>query len=183
MLAKKTIKNQITLPKAVVTRFSGVDYFDVTTNGGYIVLRPLQESRADEVRARLAQIGMRGRCPRCRLLGASQAMKRRVVLDANTVLSALLFANGRLNWLREHWRTGGCVPLLSRDTARELIRVLAYPKFRLSLADRNELLADVVPYCEVVAVTKKCPVVYRVDRPIISRLGAEWQSRSINKRR
>jgi len=58
VLAKKTIKNQITLPKAVVTRFSGVNYFDVTTNGECIVLRPLQESRADEVRARLAQLGI-----------------------------------------------------------------------------------------------------------------------------
>ena len=56
MLAKKTVKNQITLPKAVVARFSGVEYFDVTTDGECIILRPLQESRADEVRARLAQL-------------------------------------------------------------------------------------------------------------------------------
>jgi hypothetical protein len=58
MLAKKTVKNQITLPKAVVTRFSGVDYFDVSTDGECIILRPLQRSRADEVRARLAQLGI-----------------------------------------------------------------------------------------------------------------------------
>jgi hypothetical protein len=58
MLAKKTAKNQITLPKAVVTRFSGVEYFDVSTDGECIVLRPLQRSRADEVRARLAQLGI-----------------------------------------------------------------------------------------------------------------------------
>lgn len=58
MLAKKTSKNQITLPKAVVTRFAGVDYFDVSTDGGSIILRPLQASRADEVRARLAELGI-----------------------------------------------------------------------------------------------------------------------------
>jgi hypothetical protein len=58
MLAKKTVKNQITLPKAVVTRFSGVDYFDVSTDGECIVLRPLQRSRVEEVRARLAQLGV-----------------------------------------------------------------------------------------------------------------------------
>jgi hypothetical protein len=29
MLAKKTSKNQITLPKAIADRFPGVDYFDV----------------------------------------------------------------------------------------------------------------------------------------------------------
>jgi hypothetical protein len=58
VLAKKTSKNQITLPKAVVTNFSGVDYFDVSTDGECIILRPLQRSRADEVRARLAQLGI-----------------------------------------------------------------------------------------------------------------------------
>ncbi|MFZ0297002.1 MAG: hypothetical protein WAM13_01505 [Candidatus Sulfotelmatobacter sp.] len=58
MLAKKTIKNQITLPKKVVTRFGAVEYFDVSTDGECIILRPLHVSRADEVRARLAQLGI-----------------------------------------------------------------------------------------------------------------------------
>ncbi|MGC1463607.1 MAG: hypothetical protein WA802_15495 [Terracidiphilus sp.] len=56
MLAKMTVKNQLTLPKAVATRFSGVEYFEVSTDGASIVLRPLQRSRADEVRERLAQM-------------------------------------------------------------------------------------------------------------------------------
>jgi hypothetical protein len=58
MLAKKTSKNQITLPKTVVTHFSGVEYFDVSTDGESITLRPLRKSRADEVRARLEQLGI-----------------------------------------------------------------------------------------------------------------------------
>ena len=58
MLAKMTVKNQLTLPKAVVTRFTGVEYFDVSTDGACIVLRPLQRSRAEEVRQRLAQLGI-----------------------------------------------------------------------------------------------------------------------------
>jgi hypothetical protein len=58
MLAKKTSKNQITLPKSVVTRFSGVEYFDVSSDGECIILRPLQRSRAEEVRAQLAQLGI-----------------------------------------------------------------------------------------------------------------------------
>ena len=58
MLAKKTVKNQITLPKAVVSRFGNVEYFDVTTDGEAIVLRPLRTSRVDEVRARLKQMGI-----------------------------------------------------------------------------------------------------------------------------
>lgn len=59
MLAKKTIKNQITLPKTVMTRFAGVEYFDVSTDGQSIILRPLQKNRADEVRLRLAQLGIK----------------------------------------------------------------------------------------------------------------------------
>jgi hypothetical protein len=58
MLAKKTTKNQITLPKVVVSKFGDVDYFDVSTDGESIILRPLQRSRADEVRAKLAQLGL-----------------------------------------------------------------------------------------------------------------------------
>jgi hypothetical protein len=58
MLTKKTTKNQITLPKAVITRFKGVEYFDVSTDGSSIILHPLQISRADEVRVKLAQLGI-----------------------------------------------------------------------------------------------------------------------------
>lgn len=71
-------------------------------------------------------------------------------------MSALLFANGRLAWLRPHWREGGCTPLLSRVTAAELTRVLGYPKFRLSQDDRRELLADYLPYCEVIEPSERC---------------------------
>jgi len=58
MLAKKTSMNQITLPKVIASRFPGVDYFDVREEDGRIVLVPLRESRADEVRARLQKLGI-----------------------------------------------------------------------------------------------------------------------------
>jgi hypothetical protein len=58
MLAKKTSKNQLTLPKAVVNHFLGVDYFDATTDGRTILLRPIEMSRAGEVRERLAALGI-----------------------------------------------------------------------------------------------------------------------------
>lgn len=76
----------------------------------------------------------------------------RLVLDTNTVLSALLFAKGRLAWLRPAWQAGRFVPLVSRATAEELIRVLAYPKFKLTAADREDLLGDYLPFCETVDV-------------------------------
>ena len=34
MLAKKTSKNQLTLPKEVADKFPGTDYFDVRVEGG-----------------------------------------------------------------------------------------------------------------------------------------------------
>ena len=58
MLAKLTVKNQLTLPKAIVTRFRGVEYFDVSTDGSAITLKPLQRSRLDEVRDKLAKLGI-----------------------------------------------------------------------------------------------------------------------------
>ena len=58
MLAKVTSKNQLTLPKAVATRISGVEYFDVSTDGVSITLRPLRQSRADEVRQHLEDLGI-----------------------------------------------------------------------------------------------------------------------------
>ena len=58
MLAKLTVKNQLTLPKAVAKNFAGVEYFDVSTDGSTIWLKPLRPSRLDEVRAKLASLGI-----------------------------------------------------------------------------------------------------------------------------
>ena len=58
MLAKKTSKNQITLPKAIVERFPDVEYFDVREEQGRIVLFPVALNRADAVRDKLAEMGI-----------------------------------------------------------------------------------------------------------------------------
>lgn len=58
MLAKKTSKNQITLPKDVVRHFPDVDYFDVREDAGRIVLSPVRPGRGDEVREKLARLGI-----------------------------------------------------------------------------------------------------------------------------
>ena len=64
----------------------------------------------------------------------------RAVLDTNVLVSALLFEKGRLSWLRPCWQKGQITPVLAETTARELLRVLAYPKFRLQSVDRERLL-------------------------------------------
>ena len=80
-------------------------------------------------------------------------MTYRVVFDTNTVVSALLFKDGRLAWLRRSWATGALTPLVCTETVAELLRVLAYPKFRLSRAEIDELLGDFLPFAEIVEVT------------------------------
>jgi uncharacterized protein len=80
---------------------------------------------------------------------------RRVVLDTNVLVSALVFASPSVAWLRGAWLDGAVIPLASRDTAAELIRVLACPKFRLSAEERDELLGDYLPWCEVIAAPKR----------------------------
>jgi bifunctional DNA-binding transcriptional regulator/antitoxin component of YhaV-PrlF toxin-antitoxin module len=58
MLAKLTSKNQLTLPKAVLSEFEGLECFEVTEEGGRIVLTPVRLNRADEVRAKLEELGL-----------------------------------------------------------------------------------------------------------------------------
>lgn len=52
---------------------------------------------------------------------------------------------------------GTFTPLVSTATAQELVRVLAYPKFRLTPADQRELLADYLPYGTTVRIPNPPP--------------------------
>lgn len=81
----------------------------------------------------------------------------RIVIDTNLVLSALVFAQGRLTPLRQAWQAHRIQPIVSRVTAAELIRVLAYPKFKLSPEEQQELLADYLPYCKTVLIPDPPP--------------------------
>jgi hypothetical protein len=58
VLAKRTSKNQLTLPKAVVTAVGEAEYFDVEVGDGRVVLTPVRLQRADAVRAKLAELGV-----------------------------------------------------------------------------------------------------------------------------
>ena len=76
----------------------------------------------------------------------------RVVLDTNVVLSALVFGGGTATALRRGWQNGAFEPMVSTATTHELLRVLAYPKFRLTADEQQELLADYLPFTSVVRV-------------------------------
>lgn len=47
--------------------------------------------------------------------------------------------------------------MVSRATAAELICALGYPKFRLTSAERDELLADYLPFCDTVRLPNPRP--------------------------
>jgi uncharacterized protein len=83
----------------------------------------------------------------------------RVVLGTNVVLSALVFGNGPAAQLRAGWQSGRFVPLASAATARELVRVLAYPKFRLAAGEQGDLLTDYIPWVTVLRSSEPPPPV------------------------
>jgi putative PIN family toxin of toxin-antitoxin system len=83
----------------------------------------------------------------------------RVVLDTNVVLSALVFGGAAAGQVRQAWQQGALLPLASTATVQELVRVLAYPKFRLSGEEQQELLADYLPHTETVRIPQPPPLV------------------------
>jgi hypothetical protein len=58
VIAKKTSKNQLTLPKRVVERFPDVEYFEVLVDDSRISLVPVRPGQLQEVQRRLEQLGI-----------------------------------------------------------------------------------------------------------------------------
>lgn len=96
---------------------------------------------------------------------AGTQVAQRVVFDTGVVVSALIFTEGRLGWMRREWREGRAVPLVSRSTVEELLRVFAYPKFGLTANERDELLGEYLPFAEAIAESKRAPRVPRCRDP------------------
>lgn len=60
MLAKLTVKNQITIPKDVISRLPNVEYFDVSYKDGNVILKPLKvyDTDLDGIRSKMKQLGI-----------------------------------------------------------------------------------------------------------------------------
>ena len=62
MLAKKTSKNQLTLPKDIVKAFPEIEYFDVSLEKNGILLVPVKITRADAtldgIRDKMEKLGI-----------------------------------------------------------------------------------------------------------------------------
>ena len=57
-IAKKTSKNQITLPKKIADQFPETEYFDVRCENRTIILYPVEWNKADRVREKLEGLGI-----------------------------------------------------------------------------------------------------------------------------
>ena len=59
--------------------------------------------------------------------------------------------------MRRAWQRQQIQPLVCRATVNELLRMLAYPKFKLAKTEQKDLLADFLPYAEVVELPNPWP--------------------------
>lgn len=79
----------------------------------------------------------------------------RVVLDTNVLVSALLFG-GRTGMLRDLWKSGRIIPLVTKETFAEFRKVLSYPKFKLTQREIRSILNDeILPFVAPVEITKQ----------------------------
>ena len=58
ILVKLTSKNQLTLPKSLISAVGAADYFEVQVKDGQIILTPVRIQRADAVRSKLEELGL-----------------------------------------------------------------------------------------------------------------------------
>jgi len=94
-------------------------------------------------------------------VGEKRKKIRRVVLDTNVLISALLF-EGEVSRLVVQWQMGVFPPVISKATFKELETVLSYPKFHLSSEEiRMILTEEILPFFEVVEVKEKIEGVCR----------------------
>ena len=85
-------------------------------------------------------------------MGETPKKVRRVVLDTNVLVSALLFT-GKLSKIVGLWRQGKVIPLISRETFEELRAVLEYPKFSLAPDELQSIIEnEILPFFEVVEI-------------------------------
>ena len=66
MLAKLTTKNQITIPKDIISRLPNVRYFDVAYDHGVVFLKPVKVYDADleQIRTKMNKLGLSEDCVR-----------------------------------------------------------------------------------------------------------------------
>lgn len=61
MLAKITSKNQITIPKKIMTQLPEAQYFDLDLKDGMVVMRPVAvyDTDLDQIRKKMTKLGLK----------------------------------------------------------------------------------------------------------------------------
>ena len=78
--------------------------------------------------------------------------KLRVVIDTNIFISAVIFT-GHANKLVELWQKNKFIFLMAHEVLNEYIRVLSYPKFRLTGDEVTHIIEEeLLPFINPVAV-------------------------------
>jgi uncharacterized protein len=87
-------------------------------------------------------------------VGKKEKQVKRVVLDTNVLISALLFRGG-LSKIVGLWQKGKIIPVISKETFSEFVTVLEYPKFSLTQEETDSIIKyEILPYFEIVEVVK-----------------------------
>jgi bifunctional DNA-binding transcriptional regulator/antitoxin component of YhaV-PrlF toxin-antitoxin module len=64
LLAKLTAKNQITIPKEVLSKLPEAQYFDVDQKDGAIILKPVKilDTNLEKIREKIKKMGLSDGC-------------------------------------------------------------------------------------------------------------------------
>ncbi len=94
-------------------------------------------------------------------MGKKEKAVKKVVLDTNILVSALLF-KGELSKIADRWKKGRIAPVFSRETFEEFRTVLEYPKFSLTGREIKMIIEEeVLPFFEVAEISDKISGVCR----------------------
>jgi putative PIN family toxin of toxin-antitoxin system len=95
-------------------------------------------------------------------MGEEEVRKRpgsRVVLDTSVFISAMLFGGGP-GRLVSLWQQDQIMLLLTSEVLKEYVRVLSYPKFRLTSEEIKSLIEiEVMPFSEPVKVMTRLRII------------------------
>jgi putative PIN family toxin of toxin-antitoxin system len=79
----------------------------------------------------------------------------RVVLDANVVVSALLF-DGTVSRIHKQWKSAGIIPVANKTILEEYATVFSYRKFSLAEEEIAALFdEEIFPYFSVVRISAR----------------------------
>jgi len=86
-------------------------------------------------------------------MGKAKKEVKKIVLDTNILVSALLFKR-ELSKIVDLWKEGRIIPVVSKETFEEFRRVLEYPRFSLTNTEIKSIIEEeVLPFFKVTEIT------------------------------